>query len=198
MYTPIDKVFALSYDTILDQATRREVQKKKKNFLTCGFKIYQRGHSRIPIYLKKRENFIGIALAKTLLGLEDGRILFFPLETDPVSGTPFAAIELVPTPQVSTDIPLFTLLNQFMAGKSTSPFSWLWLLTCLFLGHMAVVLSKEDNSTIVGVVTLEDIIEELLQSEIYDEKVVSFFLILSDLAGYCRSCSSRSSGSLNF
>jgi len=35
---------------------------------------------------------------------------------------------------------------------------------------MAIVLDAKDNLTVLGVVTLEDVIEELLEAEVWDEK----------------------------
>jgi len=126
VYTPLDTVFALDWETVLDSDTRAQ--------------IIEQGHSRIPVYRKTKQNLLGIVLAKNLLSLD--------------STTSLRDIELLQAPHVTTDTPLYTLLNQFMLGRS----------------HMAIVLSKEDNTTILGVVTLEDVMEELLQSEIYDEK----------------------------
>jgi len=64
------------------------------------------------------------------------------------------ALDLIMIPQVTTTTPLFDLLNHFQKGKS----------------HMAVVIDSTDFTTIVGIVTLEDIIEELLNVEILDER----------------------------
>jgi len=56
-------------------------------------------------------------------------------------------------PSVNSDTPLFLLLNQFINGRT----------------HMASVVDSKDNLTVIGIVTLEDVIEALLDTEIYDE-----------------------------
>jgi len=84
---------------------------------------------------------VGVVLVKNILAIDPSRK--FPLHE----------IDLVKAPKVNTEIPLYTLLGQFISGKC----------------HMAFVHDPKDNLTILGVVTLEDIIEELIDSEIYDE-----------------------------
>src|ERR1043166_1510843 len=49
--------------------------------------------------------------------------------------------------------PLFDILNTFQEGRS----------------HMAVVINKENPPKPIGIITLEDVLEELIQEEIYDE-----------------------------
>jgi hypothetical protein len=39
----------------------------------------------------------------------------------------------------------------------------------LLLGHMALVVDAVDHVTILGIITLEDVFEELIQEEITDE-----------------------------
>jgi len=128
IYTPIDEVFALSSQTILDEETI-------KNIHACG-------HSRIPVYRKKKTHIIGILLVKDLIVI------------DPKDKLSLDALDLVMIPQVTSNTPLYDLLNHFQKGKS----------------HMAMVINALDFTTVVGIVTLEDIIEELLNVEILDER----------------------------
>jgi len=127
IYTALDRVFALSNDTVLDQDT-----------IT---KIHASGHSRIPVYRKKKTHIIGILLVKDLIII------------DPDNKISLDTLDLVMIPQVTSNTPLYDLLNHFQKGKS----------------HMAVVIDPEDFTTVLGIVTLEDIIEELLNVEILDE-----------------------------
>ena len=56
-------------------------------------------------------------------------------------------VKLRPIPFVPADKPLYDLLNLFQHGRS----------------HLAMVVDAEDHLTLVGIITLEDVIEELIQ-----------------------------------
>jgi len=127
VYTPLEDIFSLELSTVLDHDTLSLITEKR--------------HSRIPVYRKHRGHIIGILLTKTLINIS------------PESKVRISSLSLTLIPRVTTETPLYTLLNQFQKGKS----------------HMALVLDHKDNLTVKGVVTLEDVIEELLQSEIFDE-----------------------------
>eukprot|EP01128_Nolandella_sp_AFSM9_P012489 TRINITY_DN9330_c0_g1_i2.p1 TRINITY_DN9330_c0_g1~~TRINITY_DN9330_c0_g1_i2.p1 ORF type:complete len:527 (-),score=95.35 TRINITY_DN9330_c0_g1_i2:134-1549(-) len=103
------------------------------------------GHSRLPVYRHHRGHIVGLILTKNLIGIE--------------IGSRIRDMDLVQMPRVNAQTPLFDLLNLFKIGKS----------------HMALVCDPVDNVTVLGVVTLEDVIEQLLETEIYDE---------SDLVGH--------------
>lgn len=153
IYTPLDKVFMLPLTAVINQETRD--------------KIIKEGHSRIPVYLKQPHNMIGLALTKTLLAL------------DPQLNTPLANVDLCQVGKVTSETPLYTLLNQFTnAKKGKNPNQTMKNKNLHLLSkekkynrsHMAIVLDAADNLTVLGVVTLEDVIEELLETEVWDEK----------------------------
>ena len=102
--------------------------------------IHETGHSRIPIYDTTKENIVGALLTKNLIILN-------------VSPTPPQVKDLVlfKLPFISLGASLFDAINLFQGGAS----------------HMAIVVSS--NTTPIGIVTLEDCIEEVLQEEIIDE-----------------------------
>eukprot|EP01112_Ceratiomyxa_fruticulosa_P021732 TRINITY_DN7759_c0_g2_i1.p1 TRINITY_DN7759_c0_g2~~TRINITY_DN7759_c0_g2_i1.p1 ORF type:complete len:550 (-),score=113.58 TRINITY_DN7759_c0_g2_i1:82-1731(-) len=106
-------------------------------------KVIEKGHSRIPVYRDTREHIIGVLLAKNLIGVYPG-----DTKLKVVDDLPLRQI-----PHISGQLPLYDLLNQFQTGRS----------------HMAVVISPDDHITPLGIVTIEDVIEELIQEEIYDE-----------------------------
>ncbi|KAJ3049696.1 hypothetical protein HK097_009332 [Rhizophlyctis rosea] len=97
------------------------------------------GHSRLPIFSDERTNVIGILLVKSL-------ILLNPDESTPVNSLPL----ITTVPKVNVGKSLFDMLNLFQEGAS----------------HMALVY---DQITLVGIITLEDVIEEIIQEEIVDE-----------------------------
>eukprot|EP00009_Paramoeba_aestuarina_P009239 CAMPEP_0201522352 /NCGR_PEP_ID=MMETSP0161_2-20130828/17078_1 /ASSEMBLY_ACC=CAM_ASM_000251 /TAXON_ID=180227 /ORGANISM="Neoparamoeba aestuarina, Strain SoJaBio B1-5/56/2" /LENGTH=472 /DNA_ID=CAMNT_0047921171 /DNA_START=53 /DNA_END=1471 /DNA_ORIENTATION=- len=104
-------------------------------------KVVEAGNSRIPIYHKKREHIVGMVLVKKLIMLR------------PSEATPIISVDIHRMPFVPLDLPLYDMLNIFQTGKS----------------HMAMVLDPEDHMTMKGIITLEDVIEELIQEEIVDE-----------------------------
>ncbi|CAM1506393.1 Fc.00g060340.m01.CDS01 [Cosmosporella sp. VM-42] len=130
--TPMDDVYTLSEDHILDEKTMDD--------------ILSSGYSRIPIYRSGSEtDFVGMLLVKTL-------ITYDPEDKIPVRDVPLGAI-VETRPETSC----LDIINFFQEGKS----------------HLVLVseVPGSDHGAL-GVVTLEDVIEELIGEEIVDESDV--------------------------
>ncbi|XP_033635820.1 DUF21 domain-containing protein At4g14240-like [Asterias rubens] len=138
---------------------------KSKMDADCIQRVLVKGpYSRLPVYDGERDNIVGILLVKTLLQL-DPNITLTVEEIFKKHGRSL--------PAVPSRMPLYDLLNEMQTGKC----------------HMAAVSSSMMNPSgqsspdgedvdsavstqgraIIGIITLEDIIEELLQEEIVDE-----------------------------
>jgi len=113
--------------------------------------IKAQGYSRIPVYEKERTNIVHILFAKDLLFI------------DPDDKKPMEEICKFYKNEVNLvydDTVLTDMFNEFKSGEK---------------GHLAVVQeinTETENDPFyetVGIVTLEDIIEEIIQSEIIDE-----------------------------
>ncbi|QRG40784.1 hypothetical protein FDK38_005273 [Candidozyma auris] len=130
--TPMDCVYTMSSDSILDEKTVEE--------------IFNAGFSRIPIHLPNEpSNFIGMLLVRVLISY------------DPEDALPVASFPLATLPETAADTSCLNILNYFQEGKS----------------HMIVVSETPGEPTgALGVLTLEDVIEELIGEEIVDESDV--------------------------
>jgi len=146
--TSIDQVFSLPHEAVLDRET----------FLD----ILQRGHTRIPVYDGEPGNIVNILLAKSLLGIGYER-----------------------------KMPLKTALQDFHAGGSDIHLRRIHKATKCDVAlkvckrerlHMFIVTeeaapAKDGNGSdpvdgmgpAIGIVTVEDFIEEILQDELVDE-----------------------------
>jgi metal transporter CNNM len=120
--TPMDDVFTMSSDTVLDEKTMDI--------------ILSAGYSRIPIFVPGDEhNFCGMLLVKIL-------ITYDPEDCKKVSEFALATL-----PETKPDTSCLDIVNFFQEGKS----------------HMVLVSSTPgENTGALGVVTLEDVIEELI------------------------------------
>ncbi|ORY99190.1 hypothetical protein BCR43DRAFT_556605 [Syncephalastrum racemosum] len=106
-------------------------------------KILTAGYSRIPIREENDEsNFIGVLLVKHLITY------------DAEKKWPVHQFQLNPLPETATDTSCLDILNFFQEGRS----------------HMALVSQNPGaHGGALGVITLEDVIEELIGEEIIDE-----------------------------
>ena len=112
-------------------------------------KILYHGYSRIPVYEDSMVNFIGLILIQDLL------------LNDPADKVPLRAVMDYykhPIPKCKLSDSLELMFDKFRKGDS----------------HMAFVYNDdanlaEEHIEVVGILTLENIIEELVQSEIMDE-----------------------------
>ncbi|KAI9048812.1 hypothetical protein LZ554_007643 [Drepanopeziza brunnea f. sp. 'monogermtubi'] len=130
--TPMQDVFTMSADTILDEDTMNT--------------ILSAGYSRIPIYEpSNKQNFVGMLLVKIL-------ITYDPEDCKKVSEFALATL-----PETRPETSCLDIVNFFQEGKS----------------HMVLVSEfPGENYGAIGVVTLEDVIEELIGEEIIDESDV--------------------------
>ena len=127
--TPINKVYTMSADEVLDEKTVEEV--------------LNAGYSRIPIHAPDNpNNYIGMLLVKVL-------ITYDPEDCNRVRDFALATL-----PETRKETSCLDIINFFQEGKS----------------HMVLVseFPGEDHGAL-GVVTLEDVIEELIGEEIVDE-----------------------------
>ncbi|WFD18174.1 cell agglutination protein Mam3 [Malassezia caprae] len=105
--------------------------------------LVKSGYSRVPIHEPKRPDAIlGMLLVKQLI------------QYDPEDAWPVSRFNLMPLPEASPDLNLLDAINYMQFGRS----------------HM-ILVSKHpgEPSGAMGVVTLEDIIEEMIGEEIVDE-----------------------------
>uniref|UniRef100_A0A2I3H3N8 Metal transporter n=1 Tax=Nomascus leucogenys TaxID=61853 RepID=A0A2I3H3N8_NOMLE len=112
--------------------------------------IMQSGHTRIPVYEEERSNIVDMLYLKDLAFV------------DPEDCTPLSTITRFynhPLHFVFNDTKLDAVLEEFKRGKS----------------HLAIVQKVNNEGEgdpfyeVLGLVTLEDVIEEIIRSEILDE-----------------------------
>ncbi|KAJ3278437.1 hypothetical protein HK104_002345, partial [Borealophlyctis nickersoniae] len=142
--TTLEHVFMLPLEAKLNQTTIEQIERA--------------GHSRVPVYKGHRTNIVGVVLVKQLVSY------------DPAEEVPVSSIKIRRLPRVMANTQLFEILHVFEEGGS----------------HMAVVVDEIQAGEVVpdeeitvdalgksyktlGIITLEDVIEELLGEEIIDE-----------------------------
>jgi metal transporter CNNM len=150
-YTPLNRVVAITSDAILDEAKIVE--------------LYSHGYSRIPVYKRHgdgnddAQGICGVLLIKQL-------ILVKKEEKRPVSTLP-----LYQPHAFSPETTIAAALNIFQAGKQGSSNM---ALVCVRpeLANAALKRKKPVPSAagVLGIITLENLLEELIQEQIYDEK----------------------------
>lgn len=114
--------------------------------------IYAQGFSRIPIFEKTRNNIVGILMARDLILINPDKAL--------ISLKQMSSIIIRDVIAVDYSDKLEPLLGYFKKG----------------LTHIGIVTKvnasdgvREPTKKVVGIVTLEDIIEEIIMDEIEDE-----------------------------
>lgn len=109
-------------------------------------KILLTGFNRIPIHVPgEPQNFVGMLLVRTLITY------------DPEDCLPISSFALATLPETYPDTSCLNILNYFQEGKS----------------HMVAVSTRPGAAYgAIGVLTLEDVIEELIGEEIVDESDV--------------------------
>lgn len=143
--TTFEDIFMLNFEDKLTFATMARI-------LAAGF-------SRIPVYSGSRHNIVGIIMVKRLIVV------------DPEEARPLKHLSLRQPFFVYPDASLYDMLNQFQEGKS----------------HLAIVTNDveecercfqdscpvPDFVKVLGIITIEDVVEEIIQEEIEDEDDVS-------------------------
>uniref|UniRef100_A0A7S0E099 CNNM transmembrane domain-containing protein n=1 Tax=Hanusia phi TaxID=3032 RepID=A0A7S0E099_9CRYP len=119
--------------------------------MSCMREIMSSGHSRIPIFVGSKDNVVGLLIVKNI-------ILVDPENNTKVKDVSRFAIRKIP--KVSDKLPLFELLHFFGQGRA----------------HLALVCQEDptgltpiESCPVIGIITMEDVIEELIQEEILDE-----------------------------
>lgn len=139
---PIEKVFMISSDTILNE-------KSLSDILASGF-------SRIPVYFENNKSFIiGYLLVKQLIvvnPLANVKLNNFPLRSP---------IYVKPTTRLLDLMSMFQEAQCHFAMVTRDPLS-----TSECIENKILPIG---NARIIGIVTLEDVLEKIIQSDIMDE-----------------------------
>ncbi|RVX21838.1 DUF21 domain-containing protein [Vitis vinifera] len=162
--TPIESTFSLDVNSKLD-------------WEAMG-KILARGHSRVPVYSGNPKNVIGLLLVKSLLTVR--------AETE----TPVSAVSIRRIPRVPADMPLYDILNEFQKGSSHMAAvdeKLESIVVDIEKASRPTIINRQsqhsdaatnglprlsediEDGEVIGIITLEDVFEELLQEEIVDE-----------------------------
>jgi metal transporter CNNM len=118
------------------------VSREEKLDFKLMMAIFDRGHSRIPVYGRDRNDIVGLLHAKDMMFL------------DPADGIKVANFIRVfgrGITKVDVETKLSDCMKTFRAGH-----------------HIAIVYNTMDDC-VAGILTLEDVVEEILQTEIIDE-----------------------------
>eukprot|EP00581_Thalassiosira_minuscula_P012610 CAMPEP_0183730174 /NCGR_PEP_ID=MMETSP0737-20130205/32150_1 /TAXON_ID=385413 /ORGANISM="Thalassiosira miniscula, Strain CCMP1093" /LENGTH=657 /DNA_ID=CAMNT_0025962595 /DNA_START=1 /DNA_END=1974 /DNA_ORIENTATION=+ len=161
VYTPLRRVYALPSETVLDEDQMVE--------------IWARGFSRVPVYSPQDSpstkddssefvdisGIVGVLMVRQL-------IVVNPAESRPISTLPLAL-----PPCISPSMHLVDLINLFQAGGGRGGKGSHLALVCARPQLATEALERGEHipkeAGVIGIITLEDVVEELLQEEIYDE-----------------------------
>ncbi|KAJ1928196.1 hypothetical protein IWQ60_002274 [Tieghemiomyces parasiticus] len=166
--TQYPSVYSIDIDSIMDRAKMTEIMRA--------------GHSRVPVYEGNRRNIVGVLLVKSLILL------------DPDDAVPLRRLKINRIPAVTTKTSLFDILNIFQEGGSHMALVYEAPevnfgddnLTISDVRRSMDSMTSTDSQSpqlpgsntgghwnvcerLLGVITLEDVIEELIQEEIVDE-----------------------------
>ncbi|KAL3521570.1 hypothetical protein ACH5RR_019719 [Cinchona calisaya] len=135
--------------------------------------IISKGHSRVPVYSGSPTNIVGLILVKNLLRCR------------PEDETPIRNLTIRKIPRVYDSIPLYDILNQFQKGNSHMAvvvksrehnddatevaISKLEMLNTKINSYSFKNQTVQRDEEVTGIITMEDVLEELLQEPIYDE-----------------------------
>jgi len=156
---PLEDTFSLSYTAFLTDKILRE--------------ILDLGHSRVPVWKESKENIVGVLLVKHLIRLNTQNSI------------QVRDLQIMPLLVVDESVSLFALLRRFRTGTShmasvtrsreSSPAQEtqgsIGRTRSTTESEELIYLSSSTQSPIesIGIVTLEDVIEELLKHDIVDE-----------------------------
>ncbi|KAK6155644.1 hypothetical protein DH2020_009892 [Rehmannia glutinosa] len=163
--TPLSRVFSLDLNAKLDNDTMSLIMSK--------------GHSRVPVYSGSPSNIVGLVLVKNLI------------KCRAEDGTPIRNLTIRRIPRFHEYLPLYDILNQFQKGqshmavvvksntllkdvnkctleKNASPNSAQRQTDRNISADGLVSLPHRDDE-VIGIITMEDVLEELLQEPIFDE-----------------------------
>lgn len=142
---PISHVFMLSASSVLSE--------------DLLVQIMSAGYSRIPVFDNNRHNVKGVLLVNRL-------IVISPEENRPLRTVPMRAPRFVPP-----SMPLTAILDEFQRGQTH-----LAVVTDFWREYSRSVHTGRDADplwAIIGIISIEDVLEEILQEEIFDERDLS-------------------------
>ncbi|XP_059304725.1 DUF21 domain-containing protein At5g52790-like isoform X2 [Lycium ferocissimum] len=157
--TPMSRVFSLDLHSKLTD--------EKINL------IISKGHSRVPVYSGSPTNIVGLILVKNLI------------KCRPEDEVLIKDLTIRSLPKVPDSLPLYDLLNQFQKGNSHMA---VVVKSSRITEEVAENAAKHDiikinilpdspiqqhavekGEVAIGIITMEDVLEQLLQEPIYDE-----------------------------
>lgn len=149
VFTPKRHVFTISSDFVLSE--RNQVQ------------IYASGYTRVPVHAPGDDSsaIVGILMTKQLIVI------------DAHSERTVSTVPLRRPLCVAPSVPLVDLLNMLQTGGSAVAGGGHLALVCArpAVGNEALAAGRPvpEEAEYMGIVTLEDVLEALLQEQIYDE-----------------------------
>ncbi|CAN4087664.1 unnamed protein product [Withania somnifera] len=137
--------------------------------------IISKGHSRVPVYSGSSTNIVGLILVKNLI------------KCRPEDEVPIKDLTIRSIPKVPDSLPLYDLLNQFEKGHShmaivvksrritketaenATAKHGIIKINILPASPIQQRHAAEKGEEAIGIITMEDVLEQLLQEPIYDE-----------------------------
>ncbi|KAL3826803.1 hypothetical protein ACHAXA_000629 [Cyclostephanos tholiformis] len=170
--TPLNRVHALPSDTILDERAKVD--------------LLARGHSRVPVYHRRPPPAVAVAAAaaddwvgptypeeEDISGIIGVLLVRQLIVVDSSESRPISTMELRRPSCIPPDMHLVDVINLFQASGGRGNGGLHLAVVCMRPDMAAISLERGEpippEAGVVGIITLEDVVEELLQEEIYDE-----------------------------
>lgn len=170
--TPMRRVYALPMDTVLDEKTK--------------IQIWARGYSRVPVYANAES--LADATAADSKNLEERRSSINDIDVSRIVGVllvrqlividsddqrPISTLPIAQPSCISPEMHLVDVINMFQARGGRGKGGLHLAIVCMHPDLATEALDQGEaipkSAGVVGIITLEDVVEELLQEEIYDE-----------------------------